>query len=86
MLKLAVAVRCGWIFKEAATHVLGRSNRYFNGVGVQQQLEALGLSDLFRAKRKDFVSVLRKHENEMFRNELPLPPTADVWLSVLAVR
>lgn len=70
MLELATSVQSEWIFMEAATNLLGRSNCDFDK--AQPKLVELGISDLFNRKRKDFKDQLRECEYELLIMQMDL--------------
>ncbi|KAK5166793.1 hypothetical protein LTR04_000280 [Oleoguttula sp. CCFEE 6159] len=63
MLGLAVKFRCGWLFKEALCHNLGRSNRTF--WGQKELYKSLGIERLASRKRDDFVAQLKNVERSL---------------------
>lgn len=65
MLEFAITIKSDWIFKEAATHLAGRSNRYF--LQVLGRVAALGLEESMRELRKMVLERLKEAELRMFR-------------------
>ncbi|TKA66949.1 hypothetical protein B0A49_04666 [Cryomyces minteri] len=63
MLGLAVKFRCGWLFKEALCHNLGRSDRTF--WGQKELYKSLGIGRLVLRKRDDFVAKLKNVERSL---------------------
>ena len=64
MLQLAVELKVGWIFMDAATHLLGRSHRFFNSVSTE--LYDLDILGVFSKYRTQFKEQLRECELDMF--------------------
>lgn len=65
MLEVAMAVKSDWIFKEATTNLVGRSNRFFDG--AQLQLQELELSEFMESKREELVEQLMRCDFAMLR-------------------
>lgn len=70
MLELAIKLKVDWIFMEAGTHLLGRSNIAFNR--ALPRLEELKVLDLMISKRSEFVKRLQECEFSLFKIQLPV--------------
>jgi hypothetical protein len=66
MLELAMKVKCDWMFKEAATNLIGRARSVFEA--NLTRLEKLGLQDLFLEKRAQLRETLRELEWNLLVN------------------
>ncbi|KAK5132769.1 hypothetical protein LTR08_008654 [Meristemomyces frigidus] len=65
MLEFAVAIKSDWVFKEAATNLVGRSNRFFGN--AKERLLELGIADLMNTKRARFCERLRACDARLSR-------------------
>lgn len=82
ILELAMHLECGWIFQEAATNLLGRSNRFYED--AEEPLADLDLTELMDEKRRAFVSKLKECELEMFQIQ-PAISKKHAWVTYHAV-
>lgn len=80
MLALATAAKSEWIYMEAATNLLGRSNRFFHE--AQDDLIELGIADMLNKKRAEFVARLLACELALFRVQ---PSSTGIWPPLMAV-
>ena len=65
MLEFATALKSYYYFKEAATHLIGRSDRFFSA--AQPQLKELDLDTLLNQKRDEFVAKLKDCDFALLR-------------------
>lgn len=79
MLELAKAVQSEWVFMEAATNLISRSNRYYNE--CEDRLRDMGVSELFSKKRAELHAKLLSCEMEMFM----IQPSGRGWAHQHAV-
>lgn len=80
MLEFSMTVKSDWIFREAATHLLGRSNRFYDQ--SDDKLYELGIEAWFYKHRTTFIHRLQKCEWQMFRIQQSQEST---WLSHAAL-
>lgn len=67
MIGFALAVKSKWVFCEAATHLLGRSDRFFEN--VQDEMEDLEVAEWLVQHRTKFRDTLCRYELQLFRLE-----------------
>ncbi|KAK3722172.1 hypothetical protein LTR37_002605 [Vermiconidia calcicola] len=65
MLEFAIAVRSGWIFMEAATHIIGWDEEQYEE--ASEELEKLSVDGLLDRKRAEFKTLLESHEYRLLR-------------------
>lgn len=65
MLELSTEIKSEWVFMEAATNLLGRSNRLYNA--AKEKLAELKIEELLNKKRKEFEEKLKTIEHQLFR-------------------
>ncbi|KAH9825687.1 seryl-tRNA synthetase [Teratosphaeria destructans] len=71
MLEFSIRHESEWIYKEAATNILGRSYRFWNA--SRPALEEMGIYEMLERKRAIFVKTLTEAEHAI-HNLRPQPP------------
>jgi len=71
MLAIAVSIKSDWVFKEAATYLIGGEEEEYEA--AKPKLEELGVRTLFERKRAEFIQRLQKCELEMFAHTVTEP-------------
>jgi hypothetical protein len=74
MLELAMKVQSEWVFREAATNLLGRNSAAFEK--AVPKLEELEILDLMIDKRSEFIRRLQECEFAMLKIQLPVAQQA----------
>ncbi|KAI9710756.1 MAG: hypothetical protein M1820_002589 [Bogoriella megaspora] len=83
IMNLAMRLKCKWLYREAATHLLGRSDHSFEQqlIRLKTSESSEGIAVMLTQRRKDFVNELRGAEHKL----MMIAPKDDGRWSSIAV-